>query len=173
MRKNILIIIISFLFLCLIAVIISLILKKRPSALDYEKTVANYPECRMLQFDESYYFNNTVGVKENLITGTVWRVDYNGHTTAFKFNSNGDYIDFADFYLTSDETRKLWECADSLEGNYVPDGYDGYAYSSVLYKYNSNGEKYLKKYSGLPSDDPLGESIYKMLSDNYQTVLDN
>lgn len=83
MKKRI-IIIFSTILICSIATIGILFFVKAPSSLDYEKVAAIYPESRMLEFDETYYFNGSE-IKEDMVTGTVWRVDYNGHVLAFKF----------------------------------------------------------------------------------------
>lgn len=171
MKKRI-IIIFSTILICSIATIGILFFVKTPSSLDYEKVAAIYPESRMLEFDETYYFNGSE-IKEDMVTGTVWRVDYNGHVSAFKFIGGSDWVDYVEFNLSQDDTQEIWEYADSLEGDYVPKGYEGYAYGSVLYKYNDKGEKTIKSFSGLPVDYPLAKEIFTILSDNYKNTLDN
>ena len=172
-KKRIFVIALVILICAIVTIVIYFLLKKRSVYFDYEKAVANYPGNRMLEFDETYYFNGSDKVEEDIITGTNWRVDYNGHVEAFKFRSGSDYFDYVEFDLSQDETKKLWEYADSLEGNYVPSGYEGYAYSSVLYKWNNNGEKILRKFSGLPDDYPLAKEIFSILFDAYELALED
>ena len=171
MKKRI-IIIFSTILICSIAAIGIIFFVKVPKSLDYEKVAAILPESRMLEFDETYYFNGSEA-KEDMVTGTVWRVDYNGHVSAFKFLGGSDWVDYVEFNLSQDDTQEIWEYADSLEGDYVPKGYEGYAYGSVLYKYNDKGEKTIKSFFGLPVDYPLAKEIYTILSDNYKNALDN
>ena len=173
MKKRILIILLSIILLCLFAITgIIIFFKSRPVSLDFDEIVANYSESRMLEFDETYYFNGSE-IKEDMETGTAYRVDYNGHVSAFKFIGGSDWVDYAEFILSPEDTQKIWELADSLEGDFVPSGYEGYAYGSVLYKYTDKGEKSLKKFSGLSDDYPSAKEIFLILSENYKTVLDN
>ncbi len=174
MKKRLLIIILPITFLLISAIVILGIdiFRNHPSILNYDETSALYPEERMLEFDETYYFNGTE-IKEDMETGTVWRVDYNGHVSAFKFVGGSDWVDYAEFILSPEDTQTIWELADSLEGDFVPSGYEGYAYGSILYKYTDKGEKSLKKFSGLSDDYPSTKGILSILSENYKTVLDN
>ena len=172
MKKKLLYILIPLAVICLIAIILVIILlNKRPTVLDYDKTAELYSESRMLEFDETYYFRGTENVEDDMVTGTVWRVDYNGHVSAFKFHFAGDYFDQVDFNLSKEETKKIWEYADSLEGDFVPSDYEGYAYGFVLYKYNDKGEKVLKKFSGLSADYPSSKEIFDILDENYNKAL--
>ena len=174
MKKRLLIIILPLSFILIFAiVIIGIVLSKKGNAsLDYNETAALYPEERMLEFDETYYFNGSE-IKEDMETGTAYRVDYNGHVSAFKFIGGSDWVDYAEFILSPEDTQKICELADSLEGDFVPSGYEGYAYGSVLYKYTDKGEKSLKKFSGLSDDYSSAKEIFLILSENYKTVLDN
>ncbi len=173
MKRRNLIIVSLVILICLIAIIgIFLLQKKHKECLDFNETVVIFPENRMLEFDETYYFNGTENIEDDMVTGIVWRVDYNGHVSAFKFYFNGDYFDYADFDLSTDETKVLYEYADSLEGDYVTKEYEGFAYGSVLYKYNKNGEKNLKKFSGLSSDYPSAKEVFNILNDKYKAELE-
>ena len=173
-KKKVIIISSIVLVLCVIATIGGIVFfKKTPAGIDYKTAAALYPEDRMLEFDETYYFHGDEDIDEDMVTGTQWRVNYNGHVTAFKFHLEGGYFDYADFDLSAEETQKLWEYADSLEGYNVPDEYKGYAYGWVLYKYNEKGEKSMEVFSGLSSDYPSGNEIYNILSTHYKEALEN
>lgn len=174
MKKRLLIIIlpITFILICATVIIGIVLFRNHPTVLNYDEAATLYPEERMLEFDETYYFNGTE-IKEDRETGTVWRVDYNGHVSAFKFIGGSDWVDYAVFILSPEDTQKIWDLADSLEGDFVPSGYEGYSYCSVLYKYTDKGEKSLKKFSGLAEDYPSAKEIFTILSDNYKTVSDN
>lgn len=140
-----------------LAVIIFLLVEPKPITKSYSEYLEEDPTAKMGAIGEGWIGTIQDGVDHRM--GTDWIIYYNGRVETYDLYTESGVVDKREYYLSTQETERIWDLLMLLEGYHLPDLVENtYLWTCVCY-----GENY-HTFECMREDSPELEEILSILT---------